>query len=126
MITTTDLRDEVAALLYDQVLWTGDENNIDDTLDAVIALVCERDAGEVERLHYELARQQAMNERILAILMGIYNLTAPADVTVEDKTYAFRPQDPTIYLAAWREMSNRIRSIQIDVDAAIAQQARVD
>lgn len=76
--------------------------------------------ARAEMFRHQLAYERAKNERLLAILVGIHNLTLPAPVVVDGKTYAFTPPEAVEIL---RGLSDRIRSIPDEI-AAIAQQSK--
>mgnify|MGYP001218833442 CR=1 FL=1 len=75
-----------------------------------------RDAELARIYRHERDHQSAYAENLLNALTAIHMLAAPADVEVNDKIYRFTPQDPSIWIEAWREMSKRIR----EIPAAIA------
>lgn len=56
-------------------------------------------------------RAESMRDGYFEVLMGIHHLLAPADAEANGKIYRFAPQDTTLCMAAWREMSRRIREI---------------
>jgi len=77
-----------------------------------------RDAELARVYRNERDQQAAHAENLLKALTAIHMLAAPADVEMEGKIYRFTPQDPTIWLEAWREMSKRIREIPKAIDEA--------
>lgn len=64
---------------------------------------------EIARM--EQMRAESMRDGYFEVLMGIRHLLAPADVEANGKIYRFAPQDTTLCMDAWREMSKRIREI---------------
>ncbi|SIT25264.1 hypothetical protein [Achromobacter sp. MFA1 R4] len=70
---------------------------------------------------YRLERdyERAKNERLIAILVGIHNLTLPAPVEVDGKTYVFTPPEAVEIL---RGLSDRIRAIPGEIAASQQQE----
>lgn len=74
--------------------------------------------ARAQMFRHQLAHERAKNERLIAILVGIHNLTLPAPIEVDGKTYVFTPPEAVEIL---RGLSERIRAIPDEI-AAIAQQ----
>lgn len=80
-------------------------------------------AGDAQRRAemYRLERnhERAKNERLIAVLVGIHNLTLPAPIEVDGKTYAFTPPEAVEFL---RALSDRIRAIPGEIAASQQQE----
>lgn len=106
-------------------LLADDADRVAELADAAVAAMRPAPAAGValdraEMICHQLAYERAKNKRLLDILVGIHNLTLPAPIEVDGKTYMFTPPGAVEIL---RGLSDRIRAIPDEI-AAIAQQSQ--
>ena len=83
---------------------------------ALTALAPEWQEMEIRAMEAQRVREQM--EYFRDLLSRIHALLTPPDVECDGKRYTFAPQDPSLCLAAWKELSERIRRIPQDIDDA--------
>ena len=82
----------------------------------------EQDARDAEVLRHERDNARIHVERLAKVLVGIHALLYPAPQEIDGKRYVFSP--PLDSANEWMQaLSDRIRSIPDEVDAAMAKES---